>query len=387
MRRKILTLVAIAVLFAGFASAQVGKGGPSAPAQRLTKTATTVSENPVLAISGTTWHAAYIDDGKFYYRRNPASGAAGSWESEQWLAVADVNTWNRSIDICANGSYVYIVMSWRQSGTSDDFEIWFMRSTNDGVSWSEGWQRLTFNTGESKRPKLACSGSYVYVIWQDDNPGNMEIFLKRNTNNGDNGYWSGPMRLTYSAGSSHYPVITAAGLYVYVAWQDDNPGNNEIFFKRSNNYALSFGPVWRVTYNSGFSWNPTLICDSSGQYVHVAWSDNNPGNYEVFYKRNTNYGTSGGWSGPRRMSYTAGDSRWQDIDCSGSTVDLVWSDSNPGNYEIIGKYSGDNGSSWTSAQRWTYNAGSSLKPSVISSVWDIIWQDNNPGNYEIFFKR
>lgn len=382
MIKKISLAVIILVVVLLVMTADIRKDGPTASAQRLTNTAE-VSRDPVLAAVGSYRHVVYVDDDKLYYRRNTSSGASGSWETAVWIASTGVSTWDRPIGICAEGSYVYIVMGWRYSA-SDNYEIWIKRSTDNGATW-DSWLRLTTNSGESQRPKVACSGQYVYVFWQDDNPGNYEVYFKRSTNYGVS--FGSPVRLSYSAGASHYPTICAAGAYVYVAWQDNNPGNYEIYFKGSGNYGASFGSIWRVTYNSGMSWCPSLSCDSTGQYVYLAWSDNNPGNFEVFFKRNTSYGTGGGWGGPLRMSYTSGSTYFPHVDNGGGLVDVIWADNNPGNWEIISKASSTNGSSFGAAARWTYNSGGSYLPQIYSAGWDIVWEDDNPGNKEIFFKQ
>jgi len=162
---------------------------------------------------------------------------------------------------------------------------------------------------------------------------------------------SGPsspaQRLSYSAGESHYPHMAAAGSYVYLIWEDANPGNFEPYFKRNTSYGdpSSWSSVKRLTYNSGFSWHPRIACDSTGQYIQVVWSDDNPGNYEIYHKRNTNYGATTSWSGARGICYSVGNSHYPDVDANGATVDIIWQDINPGNYEIFGKISNNYGSS------------------------------------------
>lgn len=357
---------------------------PGSPAQRMTNTGED-SAYAVQVSEGNNVHVAWREGDSVQYRKNTNNGAAGSWGGIQTLSgggeIPD-SSWRRPIDIAVSGSYVYVAMQWRYS-SSDDMEIWFRRSTDSGATWG-AWTRLTNNLGDSARPCLAASGANVYLLWQDDNPGNWEIFFKRSTDYGVT--WGAALRLSYSAGSNHYPCMCAAGPYVYVAWEDNNPGNFEIYFKGSGNYGASFGPIWRVTYNTGFSWCPNIACDQTGQYVYLVWSDNNPGNYEIFFKRNTAYGTAGGWSGPLRICYTGGWSEHPDVDAINAVVDVVWVDTNPGNYEIFGKYSTTHAASFGTVARWTYNAGDSRFPRVSSNDWSIVWTDNNPGNNEIFYK-
>jgi hypothetical protein len=43
-------------------------------------------------------------------------------------------------------------------------------------------------------------------------------------------------------------------------------------------------PAKRLTWDIGFSYYPALAVDASGR-VHVVWQDNTPGNYEIYYRR------------------------------------------------------------------------------------------------------
>jgi|GEM_PF-1437613 len=355
--------------------------------QRLTNTSTS-STWPIQARSGAYVYVVWKEGNYVYFRRNTNYGASGSWDSAVKLTTwGELDTWNNTLDIAAIGSYVYIAMACRTS-SSDDYEIWFIQSSNNGQTWGS-WQQLSKNAGESRRPTLACYSSYVWIAWQDDNPGNYEIFFKRGVNNGTT--WGSVQRLSYSAGGSHYPCLAAGGGYVYLVWEDSNPGNYEIYFKRNTYYGISsyWSSVWRLTYNSGFSWYPRVACDiTTGQYAQVVWSDSNPGNYEIFHKWNNNYGSTTGWSGPKRICYSSGSSYFPDVDCNktGNLVDIVWCDNNPGNWEIFGKYSSNYGSSFGGVSRWTYNSGSSERPKINSYNMAIVWDDNNPGNKEIFYK-
>ena len=40
------------------------------------------------------------------------------------------------------------------------------------------------NTGSSFFPQISSSGNNVYVVWEDDTPGNFDIFFAVSTDNG-----------------------------------------------------------------------------------------------------------------------------------------------------------------------------------------------------------
>lgn len=383
---SLMCIIVLAFSVLHFAQVKPRPSGPTSTVKRLTNTSES-STDPVQARSGAYVYTAWKEDNYVYFRRNTGNGAIGSWETAVALSNSgELDTSYNPVDIAAIGNYVYVAIAWRSS-SSYDYEIWFIESSDNGQNWGS-WQQLSYNTGESRSPTLACYSSYVWLAWQDDNPGNYEIFFKRGVNHGTT--WGSAQRLSYSAGGSYYPCLAAGGGYVYLVWEDSNPGNFELYFKRNTNYGIStnWSSIWRLTYNSGYSWYPRIACNSAGQYVQLVWSDNNPGNYEIFHKRNTNYGTTTGWSGPKRICYSNGSSFYPDVDCSstGATVDIVWCDDNPGNSEIFGKYSPTYGSTFGSVSRWTYNSGASQCPKVNTFNYRVVWHDNNPGNYEIFFK-
>jgi hypothetical protein len=43
-------------------------------------------------------------------------------------------------------------------------------------------------------------------------------------------------------------------------------------------------PAKRLTWTSGRSNSPAIAADSSDD-LHVVWSDNTPGNFEIYYKK------------------------------------------------------------------------------------------------------
>lgn len=57
-----------------------------------------------------------------------------------------------------------------------------------------------------------------------------------------------------------------------------------LFFQMLN--AQIWSAAKRLTYSSGYSSVPAIATDSSNN-LHVVWYDNNPGNYEIFYKKGT----------------------------------------------------------------------------------------------------
>jgi len=221
---------------------------------------------------------------EIYLRRSINYGV--SWAAAVRMTVnAGVSAYP-SVACSSTGAYVYLI--WHDS-TTGNYEIYLRRSSNFGAGWLP--LQKTTNAGASMYPSVACSstGQYVYLVWQDTTYGNIEIFFNRSNNFGANFVF---VKITANAGASMYPSVAcrASGQYVYLVWQDTTPGNSEIYFRRSINYGVSWAAAVRMTVTSGVSAYPRVACSSTGVRVDLVWQDNTPGNYEIYFKRSNNYG-------------------------------------------------------------------------------------------------
>ncbi len=207
-----------------------------------------------------------------------------------------------------------------------------------------------------------------------------------------NAQWQPDVRLTNAAGDSFTPnnnawSLAANGDVLHVIWWDFRDGNWEIYYKRSADGGTSWGADTRLTNASNDSWNPSVSV--SGQVVHVVWMDRRDGNYEIYYKRSTDEGVS--WGADTRLTNDPAISGGPSVSVSGQVVYVVWYDSRDGGNEIYYKRSTDGGVSWGADTRLTNDPANSLWPSVSVSgqVVHVVWMDtrNGSNNYEIYYKR
>jgi hypothetical protein len=113
---------------------------------------------------------------------------------------------------------------------------------------------LSNNERESLRPTIATSGNNVYVAWFDDIEGNSEILYRRSTDDGTS--FGSTINLSNSDEESVRPAIIASGNNVYLVWIEGQPsgfGNNEIFYKRSIDGGVTFGPTINLSNGEGNS--------------------------------------------------------------------------------------------------------------------------------------
>ena len=106
----------------------------------------------------------------------------------------------------------------------------------------------------------------------------------------------------------------------------------------------------------------SLHQEGRGPPVHVVWEDNTPGNDEIYFKTSADNGAT--WSANKRLTNNTGWSGIPSIAASGSNIHVTWIDYTPGNYEIYFKTSADSGATWSANKRLTNNTGASFYPSI-----------------------
>jgi len=249
-------------------------------------------------------------------------------------------------------------------------------------------KRLTWNSGFSFGPAVAIdSVNIIHVVWFDDTPGNSEIYYKKSTNGGAS--WSVNQRLTWNSGYSSDPSIALdSGDSIHVVWYDDTPGNDEIYYKKSTTGGTSWSPAQRITWTSGSSTAPAIAIDSAGA-LHIVWQENMAGNDEIYAKNSSDGGTT--WTAAKRLTWTSTDSRSPALAIDSSDIIYaVWDDPLPGNGEIYGKRSTDGGETWSSQKRLTWTSGWSSYPDIAIAPPNTIhlaWSAEIPGDTELFYRR
>ncbi len=285
-----------------------------------------------------------------------------------------------SPSVAVSGNSVFV--AWHD-GTSGNFEIFLARSTDGGKTFGSP-VNLSNNAGESFDPSVAISGDSIVVAWDDATPGNFEIFLAHSADGGAT--FGSPVNLSNNARNSFAPSVAVSENSVVVAWNDETPGNQEIFLARSTNGGKTFNFPVNLSNNAGTSFDPSVAV--SGNSVVVAWNDETPGNQEIFLARSTNGGKT--FNFPINLSNNAGRSFTPSVVVSGDSVIVAWNDETPGNFEIFLVRSADGAGTFTHPVNFSNNAGTSLNPLLAISEDGVVvaWDNERPGNHrEIFLAR
>jgi hypothetical protein len=283
------------------------------------------SEWPCLIACGTYLHVAWTDerdgDMAIYYKHSTDAGL--SWEAD--MRLTDSSSYSIQPSITVTGNFVHLTWCERRDG---NFEVYYKCSTDLGINWGTD-TRLTNTPTGTYDPCIAVTGQNVHLIWYDTPAGNQAIYYRRSTDNGST--WSTEVLLTTNLPyAAAYPCLCSSGQYLHAVWLDNRQGNNEIYYKRSTNEGVNWGPDTRLTSTTTASWEPSVTASDS--IVHVAWREqiNVPmSNSDIYYIRSTNRGTS--WESPVRLTDDPATSRYPSVAATLTGVHVVWYDTRDGN--------------------------------------------------------
>lgn len=171
----------------------------------------------------------------------------------------------------------------------------------------------------------------MHIVWFNNISGSEEIFYKRSLDGGIT--WENEIRMTNAAVFSDNPSIAVSGNDIHLVWQSNRDGNFDIYHGYSNDGGTTWAPAERLTFADGASYNPSVFC--SGLDLHCVWYDTRDGNYEIYYKRSTDSGTS--WEDDFRLTDDPASSAFPFIAGTDSALHVMWQDFRDGNPEIYYK--------------------------------------------------
>ena len=236
-------------------------------------------------------------------------------------------------------------------------ELWLFKSTDEGETFNEVHEMAVsafFEDKEWAATDLSPTSPYVntmYCSWTRFSS-NTTILLIKSTDEGVT--WSDPV--TVSDGSSgvqgSFPAVSSDG-ELYVVWRS----SGQIRFDKSTDGGVTFGTDLTVS-TAPSAWFPHMAVDLSGgpfnNYIYVVWNDERNGDDDVFLSISSDGGDT--WSSALRVNNDpVGNGKvqyWPSIAISelGEIVILFYDTRNTQNNNIIEAYiarSTDGGASFT----------------------------------------
>ena len=147
----------------------------------------------------------------------------------------------------------YVVWS---AGEEEDRYILFARSTDGSKSFSSPLSLSGSSRSNVFNPEVSSSGNNVYVVWQGQSAtGNQDIFLRKSSDYGTS--FSAAENISNDPGGSGNPDIVTVGNDTHVTWEGTTPGNNFVFYTKSDN-GSDFGTPQKLGGNQGISYSPEI---------------------------------------------------------------------------------------------------------------------------------
>lgn len=280
-----------------------------------------------------------------------------SWEP--WRALADLpnydnqSLWQEHPAIYVNGSNVYVVWAGHDVNYSNKVQIKFIRSINNGDTWTN-WINVKPSTKiGSSRPTLIVSyvGStrYLYLFAYRTSNGKAQIYWSRSTNNGDS--WSSWAKVAGStADQRHLAVARDSQEKLHLVWRQVSNGRTIIRYRAYDPAANGGNGAWGTAMTAAAIQDMCLlfptITVSGNNTVWVAWnqvvwnrtdlaecasvfaSGDDPTTGQIGY---TSKAPNGAWAAPLKFT-TTGDHLYPSLRRANSPtatsgqIDLVWLD-------------------------------------------------------------
>jgi hypothetical protein len=142
---------------------------------------------------------------------------------------------------------VYIVWSHKNNTDFDPsntenqtqtYDIFFTKSLDLGHTFSKV-SVISSNLARSISPSTSAYGNNLYVVWSDNTFGNPEIFFTKSLDEGST--FNRAININEDSGISAVAQITIAPEVgnLYLIWQDNAPGNSVIYFTKVRLTALN----------------------------------------------------------------------------------------------------------------------------------------------------
>jgi len=172
-----------------------------------------------------------------------------------------------------------VYIAW-QGNIKGQFDIFLSRSSDGGITFSQPIN-LSNDTGDSINPNLIVSDNNVLVIWNDNSTKKYNVIIKKSSDGGIT--FSQPINLSNTTNSNSInPQLAATANELYVVWQGNIKGQFDIFLSRSSDGGITFSqPINLSNTTNVNSINPQLAATANELYV--VWQEDISGNNQIYF--------------------------------------------------------------------------------------------------------
>lgn len=255
----------------------------------------------------------------------------------------DVNPNKQSRPELAVGDDGSVHVVWEDE-RSGNWDIYYANSTDGGVTYGTNLLLTAINkTDWQNNPTIDVDSSgAVHVAWEDDRDGNWSVYYA----NSLDGFSSNTKVSEDTLPGNQWSAALRVGETgtIHVAWE----GGSDIYYARSTDGGLSFGSSIMINDDGGnASQGKASIAVEAGGIVHVAWEDTRNGDSDIYYARSTDDGVSFGPNVRINDDSTAEGQGTPSIAVEdGEFVHIAWADARDGGWDIYYTASSDSGASF-----------------------------------------
>ncbi len=269
-----------------------------------------------------------------------------------------------------------------------NLDVFFSRSTDGGLTFSSP-VNVSHDASASSSPQVAAdSTGNIFVVWENDS-GVLGVLFSRSVDGGLT--FSAPAMVSTNTSGSISPQMAVGPTgNVYLAWEDDFVSGSDVSFNRSLDQGQTFLGATSLSHGVGNSTGVQLNVDAAGN-LNAVWSNDSPGNFDIFFTRSSNGGLN--FSAPSNISKTLGFSSTALIATdSAGNINVIWTDNTPpaNATDIFYTRSSNGGASFSAPINVSSNSGFSSDPWLaVDSLGNVnvVWDDTALGNEEILFSR
>ena len=329
------------------------------------------------------WYDFRNDNWDIYFQRYNDAGAALGVNTKVNDDTEGASQEHPSISMDPAGNFVIVWDDYR----NNNYDIYYQRFTSTGAALGVN-TKVNDDVDSVKQwdPSISMdpAGNFV-VVWIDERNVNRDIYYQRFTSIGAALGVNTSVNDDASTADQTSPSITmdATGNFI-ITWQDFRDSNWDIYYQRYTDTGTTLGNNTKVNDDAGgeFQYDPSISMDVTGNFV-IAWQDYRNGNWDIYYQRYTDTGTTLGVNTKVNDDIDNAYQKVPSISMDGvGDFAIVWQDYRYGqtNSDIIGQRYFSNGNPNGGNYRVVADGPNNgeISPVVFANNSDIIfsWQDN-----------
>lgn len=344
-----------------------------------------------------TWRDKRQQDNPRIYAQKYNQNQVPQWNPD--LAVTTSNNQNNPEVVVDSSCNTYVVWNDDRNGNQD---IYFNKYNSSGVEAWGGAKKINTlaNSADQTFPQIVLNNpqNAEFVIWEDNRNDSSDIYVQKFNNSGDS-MWAQEIKAHVYSGVSiqQKPVIAIDNApNLYIIWQDDRNGNVDIFMQKispAGNIVWPNDILVNTENSANQQQNPSLSADTSGNFLYIAWQDKRNGIDDDIYLQKYDMNGNKIFANDVRANSDSTTADQQKavlaLKSDLSVLYTVWQDYRNNSWDIYAqKIDPSNGTKlWTSDVRINSSSGGEQENPDITVNTNgylvIVWQDNSSGDYNI----